>query len=266
MPRGPDLVLANRSRRAAMLCYHSVSDPGWPFLSVSPEAFERHLATLRRLGWTTGTDRDLDRVLAQGRGGRPTAFLTFDDGYVDNFTRAFPLLQAYGATATVFIVPPLVDGGAPLRWAGVEEPCERLPDVWRSMTWEMVEQMAAAGIAFGAHTLTHPHLTRVGDEQLRQELLDARSRIVERLGRCDALAYPYGDADARVRAAARDAGYRWAFTIPRRGQRLVDPLAIPRIAVDHRDGAARLALKLRAPTRRLLLSEPARAVLARLRP
>lgn len=247
--------LRNTSRRAAFFCYHSVASQGPPFLTISPEDFEHQLATLRRHGWASGSERSLEQLARGGPATRqPTAFLTFDDGYVDNYTHVFPLLREHGFTAFVFIIPPLVDAAAPLRWDGTEASCDRFPDVMRSMTWEMVETMAEGGIVFGGHTNTHRRLTQLGPEELREELLDSRRQIVARLGSCDSLAYPYGDENAEVRAAARDAGYRWAFTIPRSGQRIVEPLAIPRIAVDHRDGGRRFDLKLQAVGRRAVLS------------
>jgi len=245
-------ALANRSRMA-FLCYHSVASPGPPFLSISAETFEGHLAVLRQKGWKSGSEETLARLSAGERLRDRTAFLTFDDGYLDNYVTVFPLLQAAGLTAFVFVVPPLL-GNKELRWEGVEDSCDQYPDVMRSMTWEMVEEMAAAGNVIGSHTNTHPHLDQIGDEQLRDELVDSRRAIVERLGSCDSLAFPYGSWNARVREAARDAGYRWAFTLPRRGERGADPLAIPRIAVDHRDDARRFGLKLQPLTRRAILS------------
>jgi peptidoglycan/xylan/chitin deacetylase (PgdA/CDA1 family) len=68
--------------------------------------------------------------------------------------------------------------------------------------------MAAGRIEFGSHTNLHRHLPGLPDEELRQELLDSRRRIAERLGSCDCLAYPFGEWDERVADAARAAGYR----------------------------------------------------------
>lgn len=260
--------LSNVSRQAAFFCYHSISSPGWPFLSVDPDDFERHLATLRRLGWASGGEAELEQLDLGTRLSQPTAFLSFDDGYVDNHTHALPLLRAYRAHAFVFVLPTFVDTGAPLCWAGVEDACAELPDVMRSMSWDMVGELAEAGMTIGSHTNSHHRLPRLGDEELRQELLDSRQRIVRRLGDCRTLAYPYGHADRRVRAAARDAGYRWAFTMPCGTRPATGPLAIPRVAIDHRDGSSRFALKLRPVARYLILSPlrgPVRRLAVRIR-
>lgn len=249
--------LRNRSHAAAFLCYHSVHPDGPPFLTLPPERFERQLALLRRRGYRCGGMREL-RGLARGE--RPTArqvFLTFDDGFQDNFSHAFPLLRAYGATALVFLLPPAVDAGAPLDWPEVRERRERHPGVFRSLTWSMVDAMAEGGVEFGSHTCSHHDLTRLDDEALAEELLQSRRRIAERLGSCDALAYPFGHWSPRVAAAAEAAGYRWAFTMPSGPQSAATPLTIPRIAVDQRDDERRFALKLTSMGRRLTLS-PAR--------
>jgi peptidoglycan/xylan/chitin deacetylase (PgdA/CDA1 family) len=133
----------------------------------------------------------------------------------------------------------------------------------RSMSWEMAEELAGAGWEVGAHTMTHPHLPRLGDEQLAQELLDSRRRVEERLGRCEMLAYPFGEWDARVARAAARAGYEFAFSLPFGQQLMANRMSIPRVTVDHRDDEVRFARKLSVPGRELLFS-PARPVIRRL--
>ena len=257
-------ALRNRSRQAAILCYHSVTADGPPFLSIAPDTFERQLEMLRERGYQSGGLRDL-AALAEGIAPRaPLAFLTFDDGYLDNFTRALPLLREYGFGALVFILPTCVDDGAAFRWPEVAGQLAAYGDVMRSLDWPMVEAMAEAGIEFGSHTLTHPHLPELSDEELAHELGESRARIHDRLGSCDSIAYPFGDWDARVAAAAAAAGYRFAFTMPRGAQSAATPLSIPRVAVDQRDAGRRFLLKLTSPGRRLLLS-PAKEHLRRLR-
>lgn len=246
--------LRNRSLRAAMLCYHSVGLAGPPYLTVHPDTFERQLSVLRRLGCEAGGHDSLAALAGGARRRRPQVFMTFDDGYVDNYTHALPLLREYGFTAIVFIIPPFVDDAAPLLWPEVEHHVRAYPDVMRSVDWPMVEAMAAQGVEFGAHTLTHAHLPSLSDEELMQELLDSRVRVRERLGECRSIAYPFGDWDARVAAAAAAAGYEFAFTMPKGSQAEASLLSIPRVAVDHRDGARRFLLKLTPPARRLLLS------------
>jgi peptidoglycan/xylan/chitin deacetylase (PgdA/CDA1 family) len=262
---GAQLGLDNRSRHAAFLCYHSISDAGPPFLSLPVETFERQLALLRRHGFASG-DRDALRELADGhRPAAPLAFLTFDDGYADNHETAAPLLAEYGLTAMVFVLPPYVDGARPLDWPEVVERQRAHPGVMRSMSWPMVEALAEQGIEIGSHGLRHPHLSELDEEALREELWSSRERIRSRLGRCDVLAYPFGEWDERVAAAASDAGYSYAFSLPSGSERGRTSLAIPRINVDQRDTGLRFRLKLSGWGRRAYLSRAVAGVRSRRR-
>ncbi len=247
-------LLRNRSGRATFLCYHSVAERGPRFLTVGADLFERQLAWLRDAGFAAGGPAELEAAAA-GRARQPTVFLTFDDGFRDNHDTVLPLIREYGFKAFVFVLPPLVDEGAALDWPEVAADRERFPETMRSVTWSMLEAMREGGFEVGSHTLSHPHLSALSPEQLRQELSDSRARIAERLGACETIAYPFGDWSAEVAAAARECGYRFAFTLPTgTGQRGADPLSIPRINVDYRDTERRFAAKLRRSGKRLLLS------------
>jgi peptidoglycan/xylan/chitin deacetylase (PgdA/CDA1 family) len=249
-----DRSLGNRTRRAAFLTYHAVSETGPAYLHVPPEVFERQLALLRRRGWSPGTVAGLDALAAGRRPAAPVAFLTFDDGYVDTHREALPLLREYGYRAIVFVMPPMTDTGAPLLWPEVADDVRDHPDVMRSMTWDQIGEMAEAGTEIGAHTMTHPKLSTLHGECLRQELLDSRKAVIERLGRCELFAYPFGDLGQEAVRAVADAGYRYAFAQPSRGQATYTRFTIPRIPVDERDDERRFGLKLQAPVRVGLLS------------
>lgn len=255
--------LSNRSRGAAFLCYHSIAADGPPFVSVAPEAFERQLALLRRRGFRSGSLDDLRALAAGGRPPARLAFITFDDGYLDNHETARPLLEEYGFRGIFFLIPPLLDGGLALAWPRVEARRRSHPRIMRSMTWAMAESLRDAGHDVGSHTLTHPRLPDLGEDELAAELGDSRAELERRLGRCDAVAYPFGASSARVEAAAAAAGYALGFTLPFGAQWRAGAHGIPRVSVDHRDDERRFALKLTAAYRALLLS-PVKPALRRL--
>ncbi|HKB50521.1 MAG TPA: polysaccharide deacetylase family protein [Solirubrobacterales bacterium] len=257
-----DRLLRNRAARVTFLCYHSVAAEGPRYLTVSADLFERQLACLRRSGIRSGNLRSLSEA-ADGGLDAATAFLTFDDGFRDNFETVLPLLREYGFGAFVFVLPPLVDCGGPLGWSEVAADLNRHPSTMRSVTWEMIEEMKEGGFEVGSHTLTHPHLSQLDDEALREELWESRARIKDRLGACDTLAYPFGDWSGRVAAAAAECGYSYAFSLPTKtGQRRATPHSIPRINVDYRDGERRFEAKLSAYGKRVILS-PAMAAIRR---
>jgi peptidoglycan/xylan/chitin deacetylase (PgdA/CDA1 family) len=247
-------LLRNRSERAIFLSYHSIAPRGPRYLTISEEQFERQLATLRRRRLRTGGLRALTDV-ADGRAARPTVFLTFDDGFRDNYETALPLLRQYGCAAFVFVLPPLVDAGAALEWPEVAADHQRYPTSMRSVTWSMLGEMKEGGFEVGSHTLSHAHLPKLSRERLRDELWESRARIRDQLGSCDTLAYPFGEWDAEVAAVARECGYRFAFSLPTKvGQRRVTPFSIPRVNVDYRDDGYRFMAKLSPLGRRVILS------------
>ena len=252
--RAKAALLGNRARDATFLCYHSITDGGPPFLSLPPETFERQLAGMRRRGFVGGDLAALAALVEGRRAIRRHVFLTFDDGYVDNHDAALPLLAAYGFPAIVFVLPSYVDRAARFDWPEVAQNAQAMPDIMRSLDWAMVDKMAERGIEFGSHTSSHPHLTQLGDEALREELWSSRERLRSRLGRCDVLAYPFGEWNRRVAAAAAEAGYSYALSLPAGSPGEASNLAIPRINVDYRDRAPRFAAKLSPLGRRVYLS------------
>ncbi|HEY1854946.1 MAG TPA: polysaccharide deacetylase family protein [Solirubrobacterales bacterium] len=244
-----------RTRDAVFLGYHALVENGPAFLSMSPAVFERQLEFLGGKGYRSGSRADLEALAAGRRLGGRHAFLTFDDGFLDTYEVARPLLAARGFTGFVFVLPRHLDHGAALDWPEVAGEVRRHPEVMCSMTWKMAEELAGAGWEVGSHTLTHPKLPELSDGELASELGESRQIVAERLGRCDTLAYPFGAWDERVERAAAAAGYRFAFTLPIESQPSAGPLSIPRLTIDDRDTVARYRAKISLPGRLALFSQ-----------
>jgi len=251
----PDPRLRNRSAAATFLCYHSVAAAGPRYLTVSAALFEEQLDQIEARGLRTG-DRATLEALAAGEEIPPSVFLTFDDGFLDNYETVLPLLRERRMRAFLFVLPPLVDAGAPLVWPEVAADARRFPETMRSVDWEMLAEMGEEVFEVGAHTLSHPHLPELDEEALREELSASRRMVQERLGSCETLAYPFGEWSPQVAAAAAGCGYRFAFTLPTDyGQRDADELTIPRVNVDYRDTGRRFAAKLSSRGRAFYLAE-----------
>jgi peptidoglycan/xylan/chitin deacetylase (PgdA/CDA1 family) len=229
-----------------VLCYHAVS-PTWDAaLSVTPERLERQLTRLVIGGWRGVTFRDA----ALGRVNGRALVVSFDDAFASVHRLAFPILASLGLLGTVFAPSAFMPDGTPLSWPGV--------DHWQAgphaaemaaMTWTQLGELQAAGWEIGSHTVTHPHLTALDDHALEAELSESRHAIAQALGRCETIAYPYGDVDARVVAAAQRCGYAAGAALSRALTRR-GPYLWPRIGVYHLDSAWRFALKTSSGLRR----------------
>jgi peptidoglycan/xylan/chitin deacetylase (PgdA/CDA1 family) len=246
--------LRGRARSCVFLGYHSVTEDGPPYLSLRPDTFERQLDLLVGAGFRAGTRTTLTRIAAgEALRGRH-AFITFDDGFADTVTTALPLMSRRALTGMVFVLPGHLEGGAPLDWPEVAGEAARRPSLMRSMDWSMLESLIEAGWEVGSHTMSHARLPSLPDEALAQELLDSRRAVESRLGRCDLLAYPFGDWDDRVAEAATAAGYSFAFTLPFGGQASATAMSIPRVTIDDRDASWRFRAKLSGVGRAALFS------------
>jgi peptidoglycan/xylan/chitin deacetylase (PgdA/CDA1 family) len=136
--------------------------------------------------------------------------ISFDDALRSAAT-VFPDLERLGFPITVFVCTALAGKGSPLTIAELagDDPAELA-----TMTWDELRSLADRGVGIQSHGVSHAHLTQLSDDDLRAELVNSKAEIEDELGRvCDELAYPYGEHDERVRAAARAAGYARAFAI-----------------------------------------------------
>jgi peptidoglycan/xylan/chitin deacetylase (PgdA/CDA1 family) len=229
---------------ALVLCYHSVSD-GWDdALAVPPASLERQVRNLLKRGYRSIPARETGR--ARGR----VFHITFDDALASVASAALPRLDRLGVHATIFACSKFAADGSPLlipelraRGAGFE------PEL-ATMNWDALRASADEGFEIGSHTVSHPHLPALSDDELRRELGESRDEIADRIGRpCRFLAYPFGQYDGRVRKAAQTAGYTAAFALRPETGSSPDVFAIPRVDIYRGDHTLRFALKT-SPARR----------------
>lgn len=228
-----------------ILMYHRIAIDGPPDLApyrLSPEAFERQLAYLRRYGYSTiGVDEaahfncDLD----SRRPGKWIA-LSFDDAYQDFAELAWPLLQRYGFTATVFV--PIDHAGDRAVWdGGFGEPA-------RLMDWATIRRLATEGVTFGSHGCSHRSLTSLAPEQLAEEVGRSRRVLGDALGKAPrGFCYPYTDFDASVMAAVAEAGYDYALAGDVAAEAGRRPFSLARIEIRGDDDLDRFVAKLPLP-------------------
>ncbi len=158
---------------------------------------------------------------------RSSIMLTFDDGYLDNYTTLFPILEARRLPAVIFLVVGRV--GRKNNWdVGGELAGEPL------LNWEHIEEMSDAGVLFGAHGMTHADLCTTDETGLEFEVRESKRVLEDRLGKAvEVFAYPFGRVDERVLSAVEHAGYRYAMIAGsgRVKTRSNLRLAIPRVEI-----------------------------------
>ncbi|MDH6706188.1 peptidoglycan/xylan/chitin deacetylase (PgdA/CDA1 family) [Kitasatospora sp. MAA19] len=217
-----------------ILMYHSVAvEKEDPYrLTVSPERFAEQIAWLHRRGRRGVSVRELMRARTAGRDDKLVG-LTFDDGYADFARYAVPILQAYGFTATAYVVADLL--GRHNDW-DAKGPRKQL------LTVQEVAELAAAGWEIGSHGLGHQALPGLPIDVLTVQTRESR-RLLEDVvgGPVAGFCYPYGAVDLPATQAVRDAGYDYACAIGH--SPLTGLFALPRCYVGDRDGAWRLRAK-----------------------
>ncbi|MDB5297142.1 MAG: glycosyl transferase family 2 [Phycisphaerales bacterium] len=173
------------------VAYHRVAAAGGGEpIAVTAAAFARQLAHLR-------SRYDLVPLWGPPASPRPAGraglAVTFDDGWADNFHVALPVLREFSCPWTVFLQTGAV-GSDP-----------------RFLTWPQVREMAAAGVRFGGHTQSHPHLTQLSRAAALEEIGASRKAIEDQLGTAaEWFSYPYSDLAPWVEELVLAAGFRYA--------------------------------------------------------
>jgi peptidoglycan/xylan/chitin deacetylase (PgdA/CDA1 family) len=204
----------------AILTYHSIDTSG-SIISVDPSALRRHLAWLRDSSVRVVGIRELLALPAE----EDAAAITFDDGFENFATEAWPLLREHGYPATIYVVTGHVGGTNDWDSAG-HRGLPRLP----LLDWAGLAELARRGVTVASHGESHRDLRSVAPAELERELRDPVARIAAETGtQPEDFAYPYGAHDRRVMAAV-GAYYATAVTTDLGPlEASPDPLRLPRI-------------------------------------
>jgi peptidoglycan/xylan/chitin deacetylase (PgdA/CDA1 family) len=263
-----------------VLNYHRIGNPAEdPFdpgvFSATPDGLDEQITYLKRHVSFVTLEEAVDFIVNEKTTkSHIRVLITFDDGYLDNYELAFPILRSHGIQGVFFLATGLV-GSCHLPWwdhiaflvktarqhrfvlrypaelqvdiatngirkslrevlslykkpenndparflAELKEETrgDELPSALRRfLSWSDAREMISGGMAIGSHTHSHHVLSQLGPEQQRQELIQSRLLIKEKLGTAaDSLAYPVGAASSfshQTEALARECGYHAAFS------------------------------------------------------
>lgn len=191
-------LMHSAARSVPVLNYHQINDTAENSLTVHTDQFEEQMRYLAENGYTTITP---DEMLDAWETGAPLpekpVIITFDDGYVDNYRYAYPILEKYNLRATIFLITDYI-GTYP-----------------NYMTWAQVEEMNDGGlIDFESHTLSHEKLDSTSYADTWRQLADSKTALEWHLLKyVKYIAYPCGSYDDELVNMTRQAGYRAAFTV-----------------------------------------------------
>jgi peptidoglycan/xylan/chitin deacetylase (PgdA/CDA1 family) len=238
--------LAGQTNRIPILMYHSVSDTReqtHPYYRTvtAPSVFAKQMEYLSRNGYSTIRPAEAVDYM-QGRGdvsGRPVV-ITFDDGFLDFYTNAFPVMERYGFRATVYL-PTAYIRPAAREFKGTD-----------CLTWSQVRELQSADVEFGSHTVSHPQLQLLNALEVRRELRDSKTVIENELGcAVGSFAYPYAFPETdrvfttMLRETLAEAGYQTGVsTIIGTADQRGDRFFMPRLPVNSCDDPPLLKAKL----------------------
>lgn len=188
--------LINNDKSIPVLMYHSIAFEKGNELRVPKEKFREQMKFLKDNGYTT---LSLDEVYEFFQNNKPipskSVVITFDDGYEDNYLNAYPVLKEFGFKATIFVITSTIDNN---------KAC---------LNSAQLKEMQKNGIDIESHTVNHDELDKISYAKQLDTLKRSKETIENLLNKkVYYIAYPVGKWNNDTIEAAKQAGYRMAFT------------------------------------------------------
>jgi peptidoglycan/xylan/chitin deacetylase (PgdA/CDA1 family) len=239
--------------RLRILQYHSVRDvpQGMKFpFNVTPAAFARQMEYLARNDYNIITFDELINYKQNGKKiPSKSVIITFDDGYVDNYLNAFPILKKHNFKATIFLVTDFIGSGRIFNWLKLDE---RLLDnyqeeksSWLPLNMQSILDMQAQGMSFGAHTKTHCALDLVEEDKAIDEIVNSRNYLEDVLSKpVIYFAYPFDRVNEKIKGLVKESGYKIAVGGTGNNTLKSDFFNLKRIEIEKGDSLKKYARKV----------------------
>lgn len=217
-----------------VLAYHKIDQPTADIklrgAFTSPKNFARQMNYLKKQNFTFYTASELIDLYRDNGAFPPRAVtVTFDDGWKDNYTFAFPVLHDLGVKATIFLVPSCIGQTSDQVVGDGEGKREHL-------STENILEMSQYGIEFGSHTLNHKLLHRISEPEVEFEISESKKQIENLTQKpCRVLAYPAGFFTDAAQEAVKNAGYIAAFSTVYADSDKINLFALNRIEILRRN-------------------------------
>ncbi len=227
-----------------VLMYHHVNQHKGDMVTVAPEVFEKQMLYLSKAGYRTlKADELFSFIHGDLSLNKRAVMITFDDGWLDNYVHAFPVLRKYNLNATIFIATDWINGETDkvLRkdlHIPKHRESKRLIDQGQGhkvvLNWKLIREISESGLVeFYSHTKSHRSCDELSETELWEELEGSKYVLEEKIGRpCQYLCWPYGKYNNTAVNIAKKIGYKAVFTTAHgTAKRGDDALAIKRIVV-----------------------------------
>ena len=191
----PNIKLVNDNRGIPVLYYHSVNNEVQNEVTITPETLKKELKYIKDKGYTTLSINEVNEYLLNNKPiPEKSILITFDDGYMDNYYYAFPILKELNMKATIFCITSELDGSYYL-------------------SEDAIKEMSQNNIDIESHTVNHKHLDKLNYKEQLEEVIKSKSKLENITGKkVDAIAFPFGDYNNDSISAAKKDGYTIAFT------------------------------------------------------
>lgn len=213
------ISLVNDNRGVPVICYHSVTEDQSKkgSIVIPKDKFREQLKTIKDNGYTTLTMSELKDYLFKDKPiPEKSVIITFDDGYRDNYTNAFPIIKELNMKVTIFVIASYINKELYL-------------------TGDQIKEMSDYGMDIESHTLSHKRLSALPYEEQLKELKKSKEAIEGITNKpVISIAYPEGIYNDNTKKAVVDSGYSMGFTIERGYADRNDNLAkLNRICIDY---------------------------------
>ncbi|MEW9094137.1 MAG: polysaccharide deacetylase family protein [Clostridiaceae bacterium] len=190
-----EIPLKYNDEGVCILMYHSIGYEKNNGLRMPEEQFRKQMKYINDNGYTTLTMDELYSFFIENKPiPKKSLVITFDDGYLDNYKYAYPILKEFNLKATIFVIASNIDKDN------------------RSMNSQQLKELQANGIDIQSHTLNHEELNKLSYEKQLQTLKESKEIIEKNLDKkINYIAYPYGRYNEDTIRAAKDAGYTMGF-------------------------------------------------------
>lgn len=192
-------------------------------MNMPPAKFEQLLQYLVSKNATFCFVSEID----QYQGQKNVFALSFDDGFLDNYEHAYPLLKKYNAKATIYLATQI---------EGIEK-----------LAKDQIIEMSNSGvIEFGAHTQHHVNLLKLSDEQAFAEMQASKKDVEAMVGQCPSFAYPFGRFNEKHQQMAKEIGFKNAVSTRKKVEHIsaANQFNIPRVSTHGAMNALQMRIAL----------------------